>query len=407
MKHIQILTAMSALLWVSFSYAQVQNYPMSVNTSSLGESAISAPASGLVTRAQNETVTIKIHNSCFPTNLRGVPNPLAPNSVLKATFDLHIGGSVYNLWVEYPASLVTAGGMTGAAVKPMAASTYASSVIKSAAIYGNTVVLKTPFKTGVSVDATGKITMPASTSVSMSNGSFMQNVKDCTTGPVWGSYGWSSYMPTYGCGEYMGKTGKLTASVGGISVSADTSNIDINVAFPGQTGFCGGYWSPLMVFEDEKRPSFENSSKFPLNPGGETMWPKADHPGWFVALDRDGNGRIDQKNELFGEEGEKFANGFETLKVLDSNKDGVIDSKDKDFKKLILWQDKNGDGISQPEELLPLPNKITKISLKYKKDTVRLLGEHAEERERSKFWFRDAKGKIKQGDIIDIWIAPK
>lgn len=407
MRNIQLLTAMSALFGASFSYAQIQNYPMSVNTSSLGESAISAPASGLATRAENETMTIKIHNSCFPTNLRGVPNPLAPNSVLRASFDLNVGGVVRNFWVEYPASLVTAAGMTTASVKPMAASTYNTAVIQSAAIYGNTVVLKTPFKTGVTVDSAGKISMPANTSVSMANGGFSQNVKDCTTGPVWGSYGYSSYIPTYGCGEYMGKSGKLTASVGGISVSTDTSNIEINVSYPGQTGFCGGFWSPLMVFEDDQRPNFDNSSKFPLNPGGETMWPKADHPGWFVAYDRDGNGLIDQKNELFGEEGEKIPNGFEALKALDSNKDGMIDSRDKEFKKLVLWQDKNGDGVSQPEELVPLSSKITKISLKYKKDEVRLLGKNAEERERSVYWFKDASGKLKKGTIIDIWIAPK
>lgn len=407
MRHIQLLTALSALFGVSFSYAQIQNYPMSVNTSSLGESAISAPASGLVTRAENETVTVKIHNSCFPTNLRGVPNPLAPNSVLRASFDLAIGGTVYNMWVEYPASLVTAAGMTGTGIKAMAASTYSNATVSSAAIYGNTVILKTPFKTGVSVDSAGKITMPANTTVSMANGGFSQNVKDCTTGPVYGTYGYSSYIPTYGCGEYMGKTGKLTASVGGISVSTDTSNIEINVSYPGQTGFCGGFWSPLMVFEDAQRPNFDNSSKFPLNPGGETMWPQANHAGWFVAYDRDGNGLIDQKNELFGEQGEKIANGFEALKELDSNKDGMIDSRDKEFKKLVLWQDKNGDGISQPEELTPLSSKITKISLKYKKDEVRLLGKNAEERERSVYWYKDASGKLKKGDIIDIWIAPK
>lgn len=407
MRHIQLLTSLSALFGASFSYAQIQNYPMSVNSSALGESAISAPASGLVTRAENETVTVKIHNSCFPTNLRGVPNPLAPNSVVRAAFDLNIGGTIYKMWVEYPASLVTAAGMTGSSIKPMAASTYNTAVIKSAAIYGNTVVLRTPFKTGVSVDSAGKITMPPNTSVSMANGGFSQNVKDCTTGPVYGTYGYSSYTPSYGCGEYMGKTGALTASVGGISVSTDMSNVEINVAFPGQTGFCGGYWSPLMVFEDDQRPKFDNSSKFPLNPGGETMWPNADHPGWFVAYDRDGSGLIDQKNELFGEAGEKIANGFEALKAFDSNKDGMVDSRDKEFKKLVLWQDKNGDGVSQPEELMPIVSKVTKISLKYNKDNVRLLGKNAEERERSTFWFKDASGKPKKGDIIDIWIAPK
>jgi hypothetical protein len=405
---IRIAISMTLFSWSGVVFAQVQNYPMSVNSVSMGESVISAPASGMVTRAENETVTIKIHNSCFPTNLRGVPNPLAPNSVLKATFDLTISGVTRTFWVEYPASLVTASGMTGSKVSPMSPTTFAPTVISSAAIFGNTVILKTPFKTGVAVDSNGKITMPAKTTVSMSNGGFSQTVKDCTTGPVYGSYGWSSYIPTYGCGDYMGKSGKLTATVGGISVSTDTSSIDINVSYPGQTGFCGGYWSPLMVFLDEQRPVFDNSSDFPLNPGGQTMWPRADHPGWFVALDKDGSGLIDKKNELFGEdEKEAMSNGFEALKKLDSDRNGMIDSRDQEYKNLVLWKDKNGDGISQAEELIQLSKVVTRISLKYKKDLVRLLGKFAEERERSKFWYRDESGKIKKGDIIDIWMAPK
>ncbi|MGZ3805279.1 MAG: EF-hand domain-containing protein [Pseudobdellovibrionaceae bacterium] len=389
------------------SHAEIQNYPMSVNTSSLGESAVGAPASGLVSRVDNKQVVIKIINSCFPTNLRSVGNPLAPQSIIKTSFDLAIGGKNHSFWVEYPASLVTAAGMTtGGAVSAMAHSTYSSAEVSSAAIYGNTVILKTPFKSGVSVDGSGKINKGPDLSVSMSNISFSQTVTTCSGGPVYGAYGYSSFIPTYNCGNFMGKTGTLSASIGGIAISSDATNIEINVSFPGQTGFCGGFWSPLMVFFDEQRPTFDNSSKFPLNPGGETMWPRADHAGWFLALDRDGNGLIDKKNELFGAD-DGVANGFEALKKLDSNNDGVIDAKDKEFKNLVLWKDKNGDGVSQPEELIKLSEKVIKISLKYSKDTVQPLGKNAEERERSFFWYRDGKGKIKKGAIIDIWIAPK
>lgn len=402
----EVVVAVLAVLGAEFSLAQNQNYPMSVNALSMGESALGAPAAGMVSRAQNETVTIKIHNSCFPTNLRGVPNPLAPSSIIKANFDLKIGASVHKVWVEYPASLVTAAGMSGATVSPMSTATFSTGTISSAAIYGNTVVLKTPYKSGISVDDEGKITKPVRRAVSLSDTAFTQTVTDCNTGPVWGQYGWSSYVPTYGCGDFMGKNGTVTASVGGIAVSADNSTIEFNVAYPGQTGFCGGYWSPLMVFIDERRPSFENSSKFPLNPGGETMWPQADHAGWFVALDRDGSGTIEHKDELFGES-KGFANGFEVLKLLDSNNDHAIDGRDKAFKQLLLWKDANGDGVSQKDELQPLSKKITRISLKYNNDSTRLLGKYAEERERSVFWYRGDKGEAKKGDIVDVWIAPK
>ena len=48
-------------------------------------------------------------------------------------------------------------------------------------------------------------------------------------------------------------------------------------------------------------------------------------------------------------------NGFESLKELDSNNDGIIDEKDKEFTNLLLWQDKNG--ISKTDELIKLSDK--------------------------------------------------
>ena len=50
-------------------------------------------------------------------------------------------------------------------------------------------------------------------------------------------------------------------------------------------------------------------------------------------------------------------NGFESLKEFDSNNDGIIDEKDKEFTNLLLWQDKNGNGISETDELIKLSDK--------------------------------------------------
>ncbi len=49
--------------------------------------------------------------------------------------------------------------------------------------------------------------------------------------------------------------------------------------------------------------------------------------------------------------------GFETLKSYDSNNDGIIDSQDAEFDKLLLWQDKNSNGISETDELIKLSDK--------------------------------------------------
>ena len=82
----------------------------------------------------------------------------------------------------------------------------------------------------------------------------------------------------------------------------------------------------------------------------------AEHTGWvkpddgLLAIDRNGNGRIDDGTELFGgDEG-----GFTELDALDTNDDGKIDSKDTDFANLRIWQDANQDGKTQDGELQTL-----------------------------------------------------
>ena len=55
---------------------------------------------------------------------------------------------------------------------------------------------------------------------------------------------------------------------------------------------------------------------------------------YFVALDRNGNGRIDNGSELFGP---TSGNGFNELKALDSDGNGWIDEGDAAYSSLRLW----------------------------------------------------------------------
>jgi hypothetical protein len=76
----------------------------------------------------------------------------------------------------------------------------------------------------------------------------------------------------------------------------------------------------------------------------------------FLVLDRNGNGFIDDASELFGNvtDHRRFADGFAALAELDQNGDGRIDAADAEFAQLRLWVDADHDGLSTPQELVPL-----------------------------------------------------
>jgi hypothetical protein len=79
----------------------------------------------------------------------------------------------------------------------------------------------------------------------------------------------------------------------------------------------------------------------------------------WLALDRNGNGLIDDGSELFGSgttlpDGSKALDGFAALRVFDSNQDGVVDSNDADFASLSVWVDRNTNAKTDPGELRSL-----------------------------------------------------
>ena len=79
----------------------------------------------------------------------------------------------------------------------------------------------------------------------------------------------------------------------------------------------------------------------------------------LLVLDRDGDGKITNGQELFGDQtllsnGTRATSGFEALREFDDNKDGKIDASDIIYLKLKVWQDLNRDGVSQAEEMKSL-----------------------------------------------------
>ncbi|SCW87365.1 hypothetical protein SAMN02927900_05924, partial [Rhizobium mongolense subsp. loessense] len=83
----------------------------------------------------------------------------------------------------------------------------------------------------------------------------------------------------------------------------------------------------------------------------------AERTGWItggdgtLAYDANGNGRIDDINELFGN---ATTDGFTLLRPFDSNNDGIISASDDQFDELRVWVDSNANGTTDDGELRSL-----------------------------------------------------
>jgi len=125
--------------------------------------------------------------------------------------------------------------------------------------------------------------------------------------------------------------------------------------------------------------------RFDLNGDGvqeQVAWPAATSENAWLTLDRNGNGLIDSGKELFGNFTDQTGpygepvpvgqgNGWQALAEYDrgrsgGNENGMVDVGDAVFSNLRLWVDRNHNGISEPNELLPLISiSLTGIELSY------------------------------------------
>jgi hypothetical protein len=109
-------------------------------------------------------------------------------------------------------------------------------------------------------------------------------------------------------------------------------------------------------------------------------WPEDPDNVAFLAADFNGNGIIDNGKELLGNYTRYglAATGFTALAQIAFNEDGEpkageVNATNKIFAKLLLWNDRNRNGLSEPSELQPASNYLLAVGTGYynigKKDT--------------------------------------
>jgi len=103
----------------------------------------------------------------------------------------------------------------------------------------------------------------------------------------------------------------------------------------------------------------------------QVAWTSRNSRVAFLALDRNGDGRINNGSELFGNHTHPGArNGYQALSLLAAESNGgvfrgAVSGDDPLFAKLLLWTDTNHNGISEPNELRPAGELFSAFGVSY------------------------------------------
>jgi hypothetical protein len=130
-----------------------------------------------------------------------------------------------------------------------------------------------------------------------------------------------------------------------------------------------GFVTPLALDLDGdgvQTVSMHDGVNFDINNDGVV-----DRTGWIsrsdglLVRDLNGDGAINNGGELFGSgtvlaNGKKASDGYAALSTLDSNLDGLIDMYDSGFDQLLVWTDRNGNGVADKDEL----SRLTDLGIK-------------------------------------------
>jgi len=144
-------------------------------------------------------------------------------------------------------------------------------------------------------------------------------------------------------------------SAGGVVRTADNKEIDFSFDMTMDRSFIReeyltetqtGYalLDPLIIQSDMTAPSFSGARfSFDLNLDGETEDLPLPGPGTaFLSLDLNGDGQINDGNELFGP---ATGDGFGELAYYDLDRNDWIDENDPVFDRLTLWEQAESGGM--------------------------------------------------------------
>lgn len=169
--------------------------------------------------------------------------------------------------------------------------------------------------------------------------------------------------------------------------------------------------TPLVLVWDERAVEFSSAQTATFDLSGMGMshtsdWPTAATP--WLALDRDGDGAIGSGEELFGSatvlsSGGRAQNGFDALRELDENRDGVVSAADARFGELLVWSDGNGDRTSSAAELSRAATRLVSIELAHHVES-RCDARGNCEGERARFTYQDASGALRSGTVVDVYL---